>query len=559
MKNLTLAIILLATFLVFRPCLNNEFLFWDDDVHVWNNPAVKTLSLTNLKQIFTTPVNQTYIPLTTLSFALEYQIAADNPKLYHLDNILLHLSVTALLFVLALTLGLTHTAAALACLIFAIHPLHVEPVAWITDRKDMLYSFFYILALWQYVLYTRSHNISNYMISLVAGLLAMLAKPLALSLPLVLFLTDWLIQRKFSIKSILDKIPYALFIVPLGWITYSLKADRPIHDIQSALLTGIWTFTFYIKEFFWPHNLAPLYDMPKPVTITNPAFLIPAACFLLIIGSVYLLRKHRWFIFAWGVYLASIFFIIRFNYKVDAEIVADRFMYLSSFGFCFLAGHVLDRLFQKRHLLAWIALPLFLFMGASSFHQCKIWKNDLTLWQASLAVNPPTSIAFNNLGNYFYKKQDWEQALTYYSRAITLAPSSCVAYSNRGVIYFSQQHYDLALTDFNTALRYKEDFAAYNNRGSIYLTTGAFDKALEDFNRSLQLNPGNANTYFNRGEVYRLTNRPDLALAEYSMAIKLNPRDTDYYRSRNAVYEEKQLNKKPAATYNNTSDSPLSR
>ncbi|MFH0754465.1 MAG: tetratricopeptide repeat protein [Candidatus Omnitrophota bacterium] len=539
MKFLVLGVVLAAVFLSFRPCLDHQFLYWDDDVHVFDNSQIRGLDLSHLKQIFTATINKTYVPLTSLSFALEYHWAGNDPFIYHLDNVLLHLGVVAMVFLLAMVLGLPVLVAGGVALLFGLHPMHVESVAWVTERKDVLYAFFYLMAVYFYIRYIFRPAISLFCISLLCALLSVLAKSMALSLPLVLLVLDWFLRRPMTFKNWLEKVPYAMVVIPVAWVTYSLNARLPGHDIGQAFLIWIWTFMFYIVKFVWPYGLVPLYSLPQPVAWANPHFLIPVAGFLLVVGSLYYFRRDRWYVLAWAFYIVSIFFLLRFDHAVDTTIVADRFMYLPCLGFCLWLGKAVN---DARLRFPWTGCGVgvvLLILSVLTYQQCLLWKNDLVLWQATLKVNPRTPIAFNNIGNYFYNNKDWDHALENYSQAIALEPAFYVSYSNRGVIYYSKGQYDLALADFNMSLAFRSSYMAYNNRGSIYLMRREWDLALADFNQSVALRPDKASGYYNRGEVYRCTGRLDLALAQYARAIELDPKDTESYFRRAAIYEER--------------------
>jgi tetratricopeptide (TPR) repeat protein len=544
-RTLILASILLAVFLAFRPCLNNELLYWDDDVHLWNNAAVPKLDLSHLKQIFTQTINQTYVPLTILSFGVEHCFAGDKPFLYHLDNVLLHMAVTALVFILALSLGLAPAAAACATLFFAIHPLRVESVAWVSERKDVLYALFYLLSLIQYVRYVRTAKARPYILALVCGLSSILAKPMALSLPLVLLAFDWFLERKFSRWTLLEKVPFFLYAVPLAWITYRLNAHPPIQDVGQALLVWVWSFSFYIWKTLWPVNLAPLYNLPLPIMLTNTPFALSAALFEAICAAVGFFIKNRWFVFGWVYYLVSIFFLLRFDNSTDSNLVADRFMYLPCLGLClFLGKAALDGyqyLKARNLLLASLGrgslVAFFLVLGYLTNLQCQVWENDLPLWERTIHVSPNDPLGYNNLAYYYYNKNELDLALAYYDKTIQLNPNYYIPHITRGTIHFKKGRDDLALEDFNIAAALRPDLALpYSNRGAVYVKQGRYDQALEDLNKAIRLKPDLSAAYNNRGHIYLIRQEWDKALADFDQSIALNPRSTVGLFNRAEVY-----------------------
>jgi tetratricopeptide (TPR) repeat protein len=541
-----LAGILLAVFLTFRPCLNNELLLWDDDVHVWNNAAVQKLDGPHLIQIFQQTVNQTYIPLTTLSFAIERHFAGNKPFLYHLDNVILHMAVAALVFILALSLGLPTAAAACATLFFAIHPLRVESVAWVSERKDVLYAFFYLLSLIMYVRYVRTARARPYILALLCGFLSILSKPMALSLPAVLLTIDWILEREFSSRTLLDKVPFLLFTVPIAWLTYRLNAQPAIHDLAQAALVWTWCFSFYIWKTVWPLNLAPLYNLPLPVQIANAPFAFSAALLEGVLAGIGFFFKNRWLVFSWLYYFTSIFFLLRFDRSMDSNPVADRFMYLPCLGLCLYLGKALldwyQRTVPKEPLLASAGrgslIALFLVLGYLTNQQCRIWKNDLTLWEQTIRITPNDPLGYNNLAYYYYNKGELDLALANYNMTIKLNPNYYIPYITRGTIHFQKGNDQLALEDFNRAVAFRPDLAApLSNRGAVNVRLGRYEQALEDLNEAIKLDPNMSASYNNRGHVYLIRQQWNRALADFNHSISINPRSIVGYFNRAEVYQ----------------------
>jgi len=367
-KGRILILILAVTFISFSASLNNEFTNWDDDFHLTENFVVQSIDFENIVHIFKNSVQSTYIPLTIFSFALEYHFFKLNPFIYHLNNLLLHLGVVTLIYLFSLRMGLAPLAAGLGALLFGIHPMHVESVAWVTERKDVLYAFFYMMALCTYMNYLEGKQKRFYLLTLFFGLLSILAKPMALSLPLVLLVCDWFKKKKLTLKVFLEKVPFILYIIPITWITYSLNARMPGESIQEALILWIWSFSFYIQKFFLPINLNPFYLWPEPIGITHLPYLGSLMVFLLCMLLLYIFRKQRWYVFALVFYFFSIFFLLRFDKGAEPQIVADRYMYMPSVGFCLLFGYLaaagLNRLREKGGLVKQIGavcLAFFIF------------------------------------------------------------------------------------------------------------------------------------------------------------------------------------------------------
>ncbi|MBL8012844.1 MAG: tetratricopeptide repeat protein, partial [Candidatus Omnitrophica bacterium] len=471
-------IVVLATG-IFLPTLRQGFVSWDDDVHLTNNVQVRELSLTSIKNIFHSQVNKTYIPLTVLSFAIEYKFFGYRPWIYHLNNLLLHLSVVVLVYVLALRLGLPTKAANFAALIFALHPMHVESVAWVTQRKDVLYSFFYLLSLWFYTGYIRTRNGSSFFVAVLFAFLSVLSKPMALSLPLIYCLVDWFLNRPWGKRIVLEKVLAALIVWPIAWLTYAMNMRQIDVEGASALLTWVWSLAFYISKFLFPVNLLILYQLPHPVTITNPAFLWAVIVALILIFMCVRWRRHRLMIFAAAYFFASIFFLLRFDDSQDLTFVADRFMYLPSIGFCLLFASVVERVLEKtrQNRFAIILKGFIVFMIAgmavTTHERVVAWGNEPLLWKQTEKYSL-SAVVYNRLGNYYLDQQDYLEAIEYYRKAIALNPRYHKPYSNRGIAYLRMGNAQEAISDFTRSIELFPEQAAtaYNNRGYAYSLLG---------------------------------------------------------------------------------------
>jgi Tfp pilus assembly protein PilF len=539
---LLVLLVLFLTFLAYSSSLKNGFTNWDDDTHLLNNINVLQLNLENLKAIFTKPVDKVYIPLTQLSFALEYHFFKANPFVYHLDNLLLHLGVVFLIYTIGRRLGLSEFASLLGSLIFGIHPMHVESVAWITERKDVLYSVFYLLALLSYLKYIDGQK-KAYYLSLVFGLLSMLAKPMALSLPLILFLLDWMKGRKWTKASFLDKLPHFFYVVVIGWQTYQYQARIPGNgDVLQSFLIWIWTLTFYIKKFLFPFVLTPLYPLPDLVSIFIDGYLTSIFILLILITVLIRFRRNQWVIFAFLFFFLSIFFLLRFDNLKDQNMVADRFMYLPSLGFCLCLSVASESLLKNsRNMTRWLTIVFLTIMGMillfQTHQQTKIWKDGLNLWSHVIQNNPNSPLAFLNRGNAYNEGGRYDLALKDYAKVTELDPNYFKSYNNRGAIYFLQGDNDKALSNLNKAIELDSSYAdAYSNRGNVYSKLGQIESAIKDYSQAIVLNPVLWKAYVNRGSLYKSRNQFELALNDYNKALTLNNDYADGYQDRGTIY-----------------------
>jgi len=553
---LLLTVLLLFVGLVFSPCLNNQFVNWDDDVQVYENTSIRSLSAENLKEILTSRIGKlrVYIPLTLLSYAIEYYFFEYDPFIYHLNNLILHLLVVALIFVFAQYLGLSTIGAGIAAVIFGIHPLHVESVAWVTERKDVLYAFFYMLSLCCYLKYLKtcddpsrgSSRWKFYVLVIIFGVLSALAKPMALSLPLILLLLDWFSERKFDKKVWLEKVPIALCVSAIAWVTYTANSRVPGNDILEAMLIWPWTFIFYIRQFVLPTFFVPIYRLPLPVSSANFEYAFSVIIFLIIVFMLSRFKRHRWFLFAVGYYFFSIFFLLRFDASADMNVVADRFMYLPSLGFCILFGYSCQRLlcasekkFIPPKILLSVAL-IFLFgiFSVKTYGQCSVWKNGFSLWQHQLSIYPNESVALNNFATILRDEQGFkvvEQKYRWIKKMLHdgVAPERLQdAYPALFGVAIINNLYQKAI------LNYPLYVDAHYNLGKFYRDIGEYRKALKYYGITIALDPTYKDAYFNLGKIFLELGDARRAKESFEKMISQGPKDESIYVNILMAYRE---------------------
>lgn len=462
---------LLVVILTFLPSLQNDFVNWDDDVHLLGNPAVIG---PDIQQALLQTVNKTYIPLTTLSFTLEHYFFKDRPFIYHLNNLLLHLVVVGLVFVLAQRLGLSSAASAIAALIFGIHPLHVESVAWVTERKDVLYSSFYLLAVLSYWHYLKTGKRGFLGLTVGLGFLSGLAKPMALSLPFILALLDWYDGRRFSKTAVIEKLFLLAAIIPVVFMTYFWQARVPGGtDWSQAFLIWIWCFDFYIFKFFAPGELTIFYWLPKPISLANPVYLGSCAFLAALLAALWIFRRQKLLVFAFAYYFLSIFFLLRLDNFSDANMVADRFMYLPSLGLCLFMGASVEQYLMKvreRPLALWTAVVVLALLAGSMVvktqRQIDVWKNGVTLWGHQLKHEPrvATALIYDKLGYARMSAGDLTpEVLALYQKAVEIKPDFIGAYFHLGLFYERLGDHEKAVQFYEKTLALEPaHFAALN-------------------------------------------------------------------------------------------------
>ncbi|MCA9407614.1 MAG: tetratricopeptide repeat protein [Candidatus Omnitrophica bacterium] len=585
-RHWALGVILFLTFICYLPVLQHQFLNWDDPKHLLDNTAVASF---NLREIFTTTVSNVYVPLTLLSFAIEHHFFGFNPLVFHLNNLFLHLAVTALVFIFVRQLGLPTITAAVSACIFGLHPAHVESVAWITERKDVLYAFFYLNAMIFYLKHQQHKRRCFYLLSLLAGFLSILAKPMALSLPFVMLLGDWFVKRKWSFNILGEKLIHFFYIIPLAWITFhqNINVMAPSENLIDSFLIAVLSVTFYLEKFFLPIKLTPVYIFPEEVSLFNSIYLKALVLFIGVIFLIFRLRRSRFFIFVIFFYILNIFYLIRFAPIGYYNWVADRFMYLPSVGFCLLIGmgiyHFLHYQNEKRTLKRWVlcGVVIVFFTGIfmKTLRQIKIWRNSETLWSyvikhypnnddayvsrggfyndqgqyelaikdfnRAIALNPNYAEAFNNRGLAYLRRKDYEKAYEDFSRAVTLDKNLAEGYHNRSEIYKIRGEFEKAIHECNKAIEIRFDYKeALNDRAIIYLTMKDYSKALEEFNLLLRRYPYYKQAYNNRGVLFLNLGQYDNALDNFEKALALDPDYVQALTNRGTIYAMRGQNEK---------------
>ena len=522
---LLVASLALLTFLSFSPVLKAQFLNWDDDVHLTNNAHVLSFSLPHIKALFRQHINDNYIPLTSLSFSLEHRFFGLNPFVYHLDNLLLHMAVVILVFFFARNLGLNTLEAFLGALIFALHPTKVESVAWVTERKDMLYGVFYMASL---ICYQKG----RFWGSIVFCFLSILAKPTALSLPLIMILLDWFNGRGVNVKTIVSKWPYFLVVAAIGWLTYKTQVPIPWFNIEQYLLIWAWTFVFYIKKFFIPLGSIPIYILPKPINLFSIAYGAPLLVFLALMGGVWLGRKSKFIIFAFAFYVLSIFFLPRFNMAADTNMVADRFAYLPSLGFCLLIALAISRVYQflttqeiiLRHLFSTAVMALIVGLILLSYNQSIIWHDSISLWKYQLRISPHP-LAYNNLAVALRDSNDYQQALNdyrVYSDQAAQGANENKASFDRDKLKKVEELVDL----YKQAIAIdRQNVVAYFNLADLYQAINKFDEAIVWYNKALGIDSKNKDAFFGLGLLYQRMNKHQQAMEIFGRLLKAYPDD----------------------------------
>ncbi len=541
--KLALSVILIAlvTLISFLGSLDNGFVNWDDDLYVTQNILIRDLSWNNIKAIFLSPVVKMYVPLVPLSFSLEYALWGLNPFGYHLTNLLLHLGNSLLVFVLVLRLSGHLLAALVASLFFGIHPLHVESVAWVTERKDMLSTLFFLGALLFYLRYQEDRRTVLYALSFVAFVLSLLAKPMGVTFPLILFLCDYLSARPCTTRSVVEKFPFlmvsTLFSIVAVLTQYSAGGPHVprLYTLTENLLIACWGLIFYLGKTLMPVQLSAFYPYPAEISLRLPTFFLPPILLLALAAGVWFSQRYtRKIIFGSLFFLLTLLPVLNVV-QFHMLAAADRYMYIPSIGLFYLAGVAFHRIYflkihwekTKKVSLMVLLGVIVTTLGTLTWQRSNVWEDSETLWLSVLKNDPGIPVVHNNLGNVYLKKGRMDAAIAEYKKAISLNPNDASLYNNLGAAYLKKGRLDAAIAEYQKAISLNSDDAlAYINLGNAYSKKGRLDAAIAEYQRAISRNPDDALAHNNLGNAYLGKGETDAAIAEYQKAISLNPADS---------------------------------
>ena len=540
----------LITFLCFTSALNNKFVNWDDDRNFYENPLVQHIDEKNFwentKTIFSTGVIGNYNPLPIWTFAIEKRMFGfDKPYYWHLNNVLLHLICVFLAYRIALFLGIGWRGALLTALLFGIHPMRVESVAWVTERKDVLFGAFYLGALLQYIKYKHDQKSSRWIWMTLLFTLSLFSKIQAVSLPLSMMAVDYFMDKKWDIKSILNKIPFLLLSLAFGlYGIHTLKEFGSLATVEDTtnfnfiqrLFVGAFSFTLYLIKLILPFRMSPLYPYPNSFPwYFYPSMLIAPA----ILYTLYITYKKEYkaFFFGLAFFIVNIVFLLQIL-GAGQGYLADRFTYIAYLGLFFMAGYYVDKYLSenstKTNMVYGVGGVYLFVFACMTFQQNKIWENSATLWTHVLKYYKQTTLPYGNRANYYRDNKMYKEALADYNATISMKDAQPQAYNSRARLYFdiakNQDTLLLALNDYNKAIQYDPKDGEFRvNRGATYARLGDIEKAIEDFNEGLKLKPDHAVGYLNRSIMYQNTGRIDLALQDIEQYLKLNPYNADLW------------------------------
>jgi tetratricopeptide (TPR) repeat protein len=559
-------VVTLATFL---PALGNDFVNWDDYGNLVENPYYRGLGWAQLRWMFTAFHMGHYHPLTWVTFGIDYLLWGMEPFGYHLTNLLLHAANAVLFYLVALRLlALAHSArawdfrldlaAGFAALFFAIHPLRVESVAWVTERRDVLSSFFLLGTVLCYLRAVAAEGaVYRWWIgfAVVLYVLSLLSKAGGMTLPVVLLVLDVYPLRRLvwgrwfepEFRRVwIDKVSFLLIACVFGILALLAQQEfgalRPLekYGFTIRLAQAFFGIVFYLWKTILPTGLSPLYAASAYLDPLSLPFLFSAVLVLGISSVLFALRRrYPATVTAWVCYIVILSPVLGIA-QSGAQFVADRYSYLSTLSWALLAGGSLlcywGRLPGGRGgadlfgLVEGLAVVVLVGLGTLTWRQAQVWRDSETLWRHALSIGTESTLAHYNLGIALANRGALDEAIQHLRRAVESSPNNTGAHYNLGVALSSRGDLDGAVEHYREAVRIDPAHVeAHNNLGFTLARQGKLNLAIEHYREALRLRPNYANAHYNLG--IALTGRGEVeeAIRHYQEALRINPADADAY------------------------------
>lgn len=503
----TSIVVALITLVSYFPAFKAQFTNWDDDHYVVYNKTIRSLSVMNLQNHFKSYVMGNYHPLTMISYTIDYAIANSNPRTYHLHSLFLHVLTTVAAVWLLFLLSGRWQIAGMGGILFGVHPMHVESVAWISERKDVLYGLWFILSLISYIFYLKRNTYRHtfYCIALFSFLISLFAKGQAITLPGILILIDyWMNRNLFEKKIILEKLPFITLSLVFGLIALDAQnSAQAIPDVipyttQQRMLFPFYGLFFYLAKAFLPIGLSHYYPYPDVNNATLPV-VYPFSCIIviiLIVLSYWSCKKTRDIVFGMLFFLFSLIPVLQVM-PVGKAITADRYTYISYLGIFFIVARFVDMKFIKPlPNLSNKSFKVYFFIGLiiilltfTCFHRVKVWENSETLWTDFVSKYPELTIGYNSRAHYYaVELGNYDLAIKDYSTAIKIDPTYGEAYKNRALTYELSEKYNLALKDLDLLIfNVPGERSLYKHRGRIYEKKGQPKLAQKNYDKAMSI------------------------------------------------------------------------
>ncbi len=529
LKYALLGGILILTYITFLPALINQITNWDDNVYLMDNLMMQKPISIAAQYFFTHFYGSNYFPFPQITYSIIWNSYKFNPVIYHEVSLIFHILNVALVFwFIYLLSGKKIEVAVVVAVLFGIHPMRVESVAWIAELKDVQYSFFFIFGLICYYKYIKGvpKNILFIILAFIFFILSGFSKPAATTFSLAIILIDFYTKRKFDKWVVIEKIPFLLLSLGLGILT--IKAQQGTAIAKFEVFTIFQRFMFasysmlnYIYKLFLPINLSALYPYPHLIGTRLPyQFYAMPVIALLILGLVFWSYKYtRIIAFGFLFFLANIVLVLQFM-SVGIALISERYTYIPYIGLFFIIGMGFSWIYRNKDqkFASYKSVSIAAFIGVTitlaylSSERCKVWFNCDILWSDVIKQFPDDAEAYKNRGGYLVEINKYD---------INPKPND----------------FDRAFNDFNTSIAIKaNDPKVYSNRGNIFALRGKYDLSLADYSKSIELDSSDFNVYLNRGITYSIMEKYDSAFADWDKVLKIHGPEIKLYQNRAYAY-----------------------
>ncbi len=558
LKSLIGVALIAVTLTVYWPVQNFEFVDLDDDVYVTDNPHVQSgFTRESLIWSFTATISTQWQPLTWLSHMVDYELYGLNPRGHHFTNLLFHIANVVILFLVLSRMFSNLWLSGFIAMLFAIHPLRVESVAWVAERKDVLCAFFWILSIWAYLYYVEGGGIKRYLTVLLFFVAGLTAKPMIVTFPFVLLLIDYWPLGRFQFRSaqgfanlqprklespkrststnfhlLLEKVPFFILSILLGFLTLlAAKSTAALKTIESYPIgmrasNALISYINYIGKTIWPHPLACFYPYPDNIPLWQ-AF---GAGFLLLGISIFAIRsvrKHPYFLVGWLWYLLTLAPVIGLIQTGD-QAMADRFTYVPQIGLFFIivtGSSVLIARWRHHKAILFVSAGLLIAIcSLATRFQIRHWQNSTRLFEHAIQVTSNNYLAHNNLGAVLADRERYEEAILHYVEALRIKPNYADAHYNLGNALAKQGQVEEAIGHYKAALRIKpHDVEIRSKLGVLLAGQKRYPEAVALFEETLRINPEYADAHNNIGVVLSEQGHYQEAINQFREALRLKP------------------------------------
>lgn len=539
-----------------------EFIHYDDDLYVVNNPKVQEgLTIESIKWAFTSTHTGNWYPLTWLSLMLDYELYGLNPAGYHWTNLLFHIANTLLLFFLLSRITGTVYKSAFVAALFAMHPLHVESVAWVSERKEVLSTFLWMLTMGAYVKYVEKPGIIKYLLVLIAFSLGLMAKSMLVTLPFVLLLMDfWPLERflrRQPIDSIIisnqiqttstghdtairrlfyEKVPLIALTIPVCIVAIIAQRQAgalfPFESFSVALrvANALISYVLYIWKMLIPSNLSVFYPHPGIWPMWQ---VILSGLFLLLVSAAVLRmgRRYPYLLVGWLWYLGTLVPVIGLV-QIGSQAMADRYSYIPLIGLFIMAAwgsaDILKKYHYRRAILASLAVVTIIGSATVTSQQLRYWQNGITLFRHNIATTTPNYINHYNLGVTLMEKGNYTEAISEFQKALQLRPDIPASHNNLGVSFYRKGEIQQAINEYKATLRLKPDHVnAHMNLAMVFYQQGDLEASISHLRDALRLQPKLAYAHYQLALALQKQGKVEEAKSHYETAIQINPAYTD--------------------------------